>query len=59
MSEVKLIDKIFEDIEMYSYAKYFIHNLVFYKGTQKYGVDHFTSLYEFIKTSPFQLIGRS
>ncbi|MBC8109763.1 MAG: hypothetical protein H7Y04_01745 [Verrucomicrobia bacterium] len=40
-------------------GKYFIHNLVFYKGTQKYGTEYFTNLKEFIEFVPFKLIGYS
>lgn len=39
-------------------GKYFIHNLVFYKGTQRYGTDYFTNLREFIDYVPFQLVGQ-
>ena len=39
-------------------GKYFIHNLVFYKGQQKYGNDYFTNLNEFIKFCPFELLGK-
>ncbi len=34
-------------------GKYFIHNLVFYKGQQEYGNQYFTNLDEFIKVLPF------
>jgi len=41
-------------------GKYFVHNLVFYKGTtQQYGREHFTSLDEFIACCPFKLLARS
>ncbi len=38
--------------------KYLIVNQVFYKGTQKYGVEYFTNLDEFIKYMPFELLGK-
>jgi len=39
--------------------KFLIHNLVFYKGgVQQYGKDYFTTLDEFIKFCPFELLGR-
>lgn len=38
-------------------GKYFIHNLVFYKGTQQYGTEYFTNLNEFIDYVPFPLVG--
>ena len=40
-------------------GKYFIHNLVFYKGKQKYGLDYFSNLDEFIKYCPFKLLAKS
>ena len=51
------LDAIFKKM-LYSFrGKYFIHNLVFYKGQQKYGTDFFTNLEEFIDYVPFKLIG--
>jgi len=38
-------------------GKYFINNLVFYKGTQKYGTEYFTNLKAYIDYVPFQLLG--
>jgi SAM-dependent methyltransferase len=38
-------------------SRYFINNLVFYKGTQRYGNEYFTSLAEFIRYVPFQMVG--
>jgi len=40
-------------------GKYLIVNQVFYKGTQKYGNDYFSSLSEFIDFVPFKLVGNS
>ena len=40
-------------------GKYFIHNLVFYKGQQQYGKEYFTNLNEFVKFCPFELVGKA
>lgn len=53
------LDKIFDDMLKYFPGKYFIHNLVFYKGQQKYGNEYFTNLKEFINYIPFKLIAYS
>ena len=37
-------------------GKFFIHNLTFYKGQQKYGRKYFTNLKEFIEFCPFKLL---
>lgn len=37
--------------------KYLINNFVTYKGTQKYGLDYFTTTQEYINYMPFKLIG--
>ena len=39
-------------------GKYLIVNQVFYKGSQKYGTEYFTSLQEFIEYVPFELLGQ-
>ena len=39
-------------------GKYFLHNLVFYKGHQRYGREYFTTLDEFVARVPFQLVAR-
>lgn len=39
-------------------GKYFLHNLVFYKGGQQYGREYFTTLDEFIARVPFPLVAR-
>ena len=39
-------------------AKYLLVNQVFYKGTQRYGTEYFTSLAEFIDYMPFELLAR-
>lgn len=51
------LDVIFESMLSSFKGKYFIHNLVFYKGQQKYGMDFFTNLEEFINYVPFKLVG--
>ncbi|MBS1636133.1 MAG: methyltransferase domain-containing protein [Bacteroidetes bacterium] len=38
-------------------GKYLINNFVTYKGTQKYGLDFFTTTQEYIDYMPFKLIG--
>ena len=54
--EDKLLDRVFEKMTDNLKGKYFIHNLVFYKGQQKYGNNYFTNLSEFISFCPFKLI---
>ena len=54
--ENKLIDRIFKLMQESLNGKYFIHNLVFYKGQQQYGNNYFTNLNEFIDFCPFNLI---
>lgn len=56
--EDKMLDKVFEVMSNKLKGKYLIHNLVFYKGQQKYGTGYFTNLDEFIKFCPFDLLGR-
>jgi len=51
------LDAIFGDMLKYLHGKYFLHNLVFYKGQQRYGTKFFTNLGEFINYVPFQLVG--
>ena len=55
--EDSLIDRVFDKMRRNLQGKYFLHNLVFYKGQQKYGRDYFTSLIEFVEFCPFQLLG--
>lgn len=47
---------LFEEMRQHFAGKYFLHNLVFYKGTQRYGTEYFTSLREFIDYVPFPLL---
>lgn len=51
------LNNLFALMKEHFSGKYFIHNLVFYKGTQLYGTEYFTSLEEFIDYVPFQLVG--
>ena len=53
------IDKIFEIMKNSLKGKYFIHNLVFYKGQQKYGLDYFSTLDQFIEFCPFKLLDKT
>ena len=54
--EDKLLDNIFTIMKENLTGKYFIHNLVFYKGQQKYGNDYFANLEDFIEFCPFKLL---
>ncbi len=56
--EDNMIDIVFNTMKKKLKGKYFIHNLVFYKGQQKYGLDYFSNLKEFIDFCPFELIGK-
>ena len=53
------IDKIFEIMKNSLKGKYFIHNLVFYKRQQKYGLDYFSTLDQFIEFCPFKLLSKT
>ena len=55
--EDDLITKVFEKMLAHFKGNYFIHNLVFYHGQQKYGNQFFTNLDEFIDFCPFEYIG--
>lgn len=52
------LDQLFEDMLTHFRGKYFLHNLVFYKGSQRYGREYFTTLQDFIDRVPFQLVGQ-
>jgi SAM-dependent methyltransferase len=54
-----LQDLDFVNIELLKHfrGKYLINNFVTYKGTQKYGLDFFTTTKEYIDYMPFKLIG--
>jgi len=53
-----LLDSAFEKMRQGFPGKLFIHNLVFYKGQQKYGLNYFDSLDKFIEFCPFELLGK-
>ena len=55
----KMLDEIFDIMKQKCKGKYFIHNLVFYKGQQRYGLDYFSSLDQFIEFCPFKLLGKT
>ncbi|TGN18247.1 class I SAM-dependent methyltransferase [Leptospira idonii] len=57
--EDRKLTNAFENIAKYFKGGYFIHNLNFYESGQKYGVDFFTNLQEFIKFCPFSLVSHS
>ena len=40
-------------------GKYLIHNLTFYKGQQKYGLNYFSNVDEFVKFAPFKLLSKT
>ena len=54
--EDKLLDRVFEKMKNNLSGKFFIHNLVFYKGQQSYGNNYFTNLKEFLEFCPFKLL---
>ena len=49
---------IIDVLEQHFKGKHLIVNQVFYKGSQKYGTEYFTSLEEFIAFMPFTLIAQ-
>ncbi|MBI3521207.1 MAG: class I SAM-dependent methyltransferase [Bacteroidetes bacterium] len=51
------LKKINELLLKHFRGKYLINNFVTYKGTQKYGLDYFTTTKEYIDFMPFKLIG--
>lgn len=56
--EDRLLDIAFEKMSRGFSGKLFIHNLVFYKGQQRYGLNYFDSLDKFIEFCPFKLLGK-
>ena len=51
------LTSVFEKMLKHFSGKYFLHNLVFYKGnTQQYGKEYFRSLDEFVSYCPFRLL---
>lgn len=53
------LKSIFEDLRKHFKGKHLIVLQVFYKGSQKYGNEYFTSLDEFIDYVPFELVART
>lgn len=51
------LDAILKKMKNCLKGKYFINNMPFYKGTQKYGLDKFTNIQEFIDYIPFEYMG--
>lgn len=56
--EDRLLDSAFEKMRQDFSGKLFIHNLVFYNGQQRYGLNYFDSLDKFIEFCPFKLLGK-
>ena len=52
------LKSLFTIMERSFKGKYLMVNQVFYKGTQRYGNEYFTSLSEFIGFVPFKLVGK-
>jgi SAM-dependent methyltransferase len=51
------LDHVNKELLKHFRGKYFINNFVTYKGTQKYGLDFFTTTQEYINYMPFKLAG--
>lgn len=51
------LDSILQTLGNEFAGRYLLVNQVFYKGTQQYGTDYFTTPAEFIDYVPFQLVG--
>lgn len=51
------LNDILSQLKQHFSGKYLLVNQVFYKGTQKYGVEYFTNLSQFIDFIPFQCVG--
>ena len=51
------LDRVNELLMKHFRGKYLINSFVTYKGTQKYGLDFFTTTKEYIDYMPFKLIG--
>jgi trans-aconitate methyltransferase len=52
------LESIIANLMKHFYGKYLVIVQVFYKGTQKYGTEFFTSQQELIDYMPFKLMGR-
>ncbi len=50
------LNSLFDIMKKEFNGKYLLVNQVFYKGTQEYGTEYFSSLAEFIDFVPFQLV---
>ncbi len=50
------LDKLIKQMQESFKGKYLLVNQVFYKGTQKYGVEYFTAREEFVNYLPFELV---
>ena len=53
------LDFVLEEMRKSFAGKYFLNLQVFYKGSQKYGNEYFTSLEEFIDYIPFEPVAWS
>jgi SAM-dependent methyltransferase len=51
--------RILELLQEHHAGKYFLNNLVFYKGSQRYGTEWFTDLEGYIAKVPFELLGHA
>lgn len=50
------LESVFKQMLTHFKGKYFLNNMAFYKGQQKYGTEFFTNLQKFINFVPFKLI---
>ena len=57
--EERILEEIFEIMTKNFKNKYLIHNLVFYKGQQEYGINYFKNFEEFINFCPFKLLSKA
>ena len=53
------LNNIFKVMQEHFKGKYFVVLQVFYKGSQKYGNEYFTSVNEFIDYVPFELLAKT
>lgn len=52
------LNKMIDLLKHHFANQYLLVNQVFYKGTQRYGTDYFTSLAEFIRYMPFAVLAQ-
>lgn len=52
------LNQVLHNLKQHFSGKYLLVNQVFYKGSQKYGVEYFTTPGQFIDFIPFQCVGR-